>query len=208
MSTLGMTNRLELKSFAETASRASAPAREFHARAQDRSGPPRRIAIPTGLLVFALAMGAGMFALSMAVLLPIVKATYHRKSIAETLSATIAYGGIDRAAKQYLALKATQPDTYNFDEDELNSLGYQLLRASKFKKAIRVFQLNVEAYPQSSNVYDSLAEAYMDDGNKALAIANYQRSLELNPKNRGALQMLHKLRAPGFGFRRASREPI
>jgi tetratricopeptide (TPR) repeat protein len=93
-------------------------------------------------------------------------------------------------------LKATKPVTYNFDEDELNALGYQLLHANKFKEAIRVLQLNVEAYPQSANVYDSLGEAYMDDGNKPLAIANYQRSLQLNPKNRGAVKMLQKLSSP------------
>jgi len=64
------------------------------------------------------------------------------------------------------------------------------------KEAIRIFQLNVEAYPRSSNVYDSLGEAYMDDGNKAAAIRNYQKSLELNAKNRNAVVMLQKLKTP------------
>ena len=93
-------------------------------------------------------------------------------------------------------MKAAAPATYNFDEDELNALGYQLIQANKFKQAIRIFQLNVEAYPQSGNTYDSLAEAYMDDGNKAQAIANYQRSLQLNPRNANAVKMLQKLNAP------------
>jgi predicted Zn-dependent protease len=86
--------------------------------------------------------------------------------------------------------------TYNFDEGELDDLSYRLIRVKKFKDAIRIFQLNVEAYPKSSNVYDSLAEAYMDDGNKAQAIANYQKSLALDPKNINAVQMLEKLKAP------------
>jgi Flp pilus assembly protein TadD len=75
-------------------------------------------------------------------------------------------------------------------------LGYTLIRANRFKEAIRILQLNVEAYPQSSNVYDSLGEAYMNDGNKPLAIANYQKSLQLNPKNRGAVVALQKLSVP------------
>jgi Flp pilus assembly protein TadD len=75
-------------------------------------------------------------------------------------------------------------------------LGYQLLRASQFRDAVRIFQLNVEAYPQSSNTYDSLGEAYMDDGDKPQAIANYRKSLALNPKNRNAVKMLQKLNAP------------
>ena len=170
---------------------------ELYLRAQDRAGTLGRMATAVGLFVLTLAMVAGVFAVTMAIWVPQVKAAYDpRKSIAETLSATIASSGIDQAAKQYHDLKAAEPATYNFDENELNSLGYQLIRSKKFKEAIRVFQLNVEAYPQSSNVYDSLAEGYMDDGNKLPAIANYQKSLELNPKNRGAVEMLRKLNAP------------
>ena len=170
---------------------------ELYLRAQDRAGTLGRMATAVGLFVLTLAMVAGVFAVTMAIWVPQVKAAYDpRKSIAETLSATIASSGIDQATKQYHDLKAAEPATYNFDENELNSLGYQLIRSKKFKEAIRVFQLNVEAYPQSSNVYDSLAEGYMDDGNKLPAIANYQKSLELNPKNRGAVEMLRKLNAP------------
>ena len=118
-----------------------------------------------------------------------------RTSIAETLSATIASSGIDQAVKQYDELKWNAAAKYNFDEDQLNSLGYQLIQTKKFKEAIRVFQLNVEAYPQSSNVYDSLGEAYMDDGDRAEAVANYRRSVQLNPKNGNAAKMIEKLTA-------------
>lgn len=117
----------------------------------------------------------------------------NRKSIAEALSRTLSTRGIDAAVEQYHALKSTQADAYNFDEDELNSLGYQLLSKKNFKDAIRILQLNVEAYPQSGNAYDSLAEAYMDSGDNGLAIANYQKSLQLDPSNGNAVQMLKKL---------------
>ena len=170
---------------------------EIYLRAQDRPGVLRRMATAGILLVLTFAMGVGIFAVTMAVWVPQVKAAYDtRKSIAETLSSTIASSGIDAAATQYHDLKAAAPATYNFDKGELNALGYQLIRANKFKEAIRILQFNVEAYPQSSNVYDSLGEAYMDDGNKLQAIANYQKSLQLNPRNRGAVQMLQKLSTP------------
>jgi tetratricopeptide (TPR) repeat protein len=149
------------------------------------------------LFVLTLVMGAGLFAVTMATWVPQLKAAFNpRRSISETLSTTIAASGVDAAVKQYHDLKGAQPTVYNFDEDELNSLGYRLLNAKKFKEAIRILQLNVEAYPQSGNVYDSLGEAYMDAGNKPLAIANYQKSLLLNPKNGGAVSMLRKLNAP------------
>ena len=169
---------------------------EVYLRAQDRPGALRRLAMAGVLFVLTLVMGAGLFVVAMAQWVPQVKAAYDpRKSIAETLSATIAARGIDRAEEQYHDLKAAQPATYNFDEGELNALGYTLIGAKKFKEAIRILQLNAESYPRSSNVYDSLGEAYMDDGDKPQAIANYQRSLELNPKNRGAVVMLQKLAA-------------
>jgi tetratricopeptide (TPR) repeat protein len=169
---------------------------EIYLRVQDRPGALGRMATAGMLFVLTLATGAGIFAVSMAIWVPQVKAAFDpRKSIAETLSATIASRGIDQAVQQYHNLKAAAPVTYNFDEGELNSLGYELIRANKFKEAIRILQLNVEVYPQSSNVYDSLGEAYMNDGNKPQAIANYQKSLQLNPKNGGAVKMLQKLNA-------------
>jgi uncharacterized membrane protein len=170
---------------------------EMYMRVKESPGAVGRMATAGMLFVLTLAMAAGIFAVTMAVWLPEVKAAYDsRKSIVIALSATIASGGVDQAVQQYHDLKATQATTYNFDEEELNTLGYQLLHAKKVREAIRIFQLNVEAYPKSANAYDSLGEGYMDDGNKALAIANYQRSLQLNPKNRNGLLMLEKLNAP------------
>ncbi|GEM_PF-158382 len=170
---------------------------EIYLRTQDRTGAPRRIAMAAGLFVLTLAMGAGIFGATMGMWLPNIKVAYdNRKSIAGTLTATIASRGVEEAAKQYHDFKAAGAANYNFDEDELDALGYHLLHVNQFKEAIRIFQLNVEAYPQSSNAYDSLAEAYMDDGNKPQAIANYQKSLQLNPKNRNAGKMLQKLNAP------------
>jgi hypothetical protein len=169
---------------------------ELYLRAQDRPGALRRVVTAGVLFVLTLAMGAGIAAVTIGSWVPNVKAAFDtRKSMAQILSATIASSGIDAAAKQYRDLRAAAPATYNFDENELNNLGYQLIRVNKFKEAIRIFQLNIEAYPQSGNVYDSLAEGYMDDGDKALAVANYQKSLELNPKNHNAVLMLEKLKA-------------
>jgi uncharacterized membrane protein len=170
---------------------------EIYLRTQDHAGAFGRFAMAAGLFVLTLGLGAGIVAVTMGAFLPNLKRAYDsRKSIAETLSATIATSGIDQAAQQYHQLRAARAATYNLDEDELNALGYQLVRASKLKQAIRIFQLNVEAYPSSGNTYDSLAEAYMDDGNKLQAIANYKRSLQLNPGNNNAVKMLQELNAP------------
>jgi Flp pilus assembly protein TadD len=68
------------------------------------------------------------------------------------------------------------------------------LHEKKYAEAIAVFKLNVELYPQSWNVYDNLAEAYMANGDKELAVVNYEKSLALNPNNTSGSQMLKKLR--------------
>jgi imidazolonepropionase-like amidohydrolase len=119
-----------------------------------------------------------------------------RKSIAETLFRTIQEKDVDAALKQYRVLKTTQPAAYEFSEEELNVLGYRLLGMKKNRGAIEVFKLCVEEYPESSNAFDSLGEAYMNNGEKDLAIKNYEKSLQLDPKNFNAVEMLKKLRTP------------
>jgi len=84
---------------------------------------------------------------------------------------------------------------YQGSEDEINSFGYQLIQIKKLDDAIEVFKLNVELYPESSNVYDSLAESYMLKGNNEFAIKFYKKSLELNPNNNNAKAMLEKIAA-------------
>ncbi len=109
------------------------------------------------------------------------------------LISTIVEHGIEAAVKKYRALKTMKPNDYIFSEGQLNNLGYQLMGKEKINDAIEIFKLNVEAYPEASNPYDSLGEAYMKNGNKELAIKNYKKSLELNPDNTNAVEMLKKI---------------
>lgn len=80
------------------------------------------------------------------------------------------------------------------DERAINSLGYRLLRHKRTDDALKVFEANVKTHPDSWNAYDSLGEAYMTAGQKDLAVKNYEKSVELNPKNSGGVEMLKKLR--------------
>jgi CubicO group peptidase (beta-lactamase class C family) len=78
-------------------------------------------------------------------------------------------------------------------ENEMNTLGYQLLRLKRIKDAIAVFTQNTVDFPQAFNTWDSLAEGYMIDGDKESAIKYYKKSLELNPSNTNAVQKLKEL---------------
>ncbi len=65
----------------------------------------------------------------------------------------------------------------------MNTLGYQLLNGGKIDDAIEVFKKNTELFPESWNVWDSLAEGYMNKGDKQLAIQNYTKALGMAPEN-------------------------
>jgi CubicO group peptidase (beta-lactamase class C family) len=117
-------------------------------------------------------------------------------SVVPVIEKTIAEKGIEAGIAQYRDLKAKQSATYDFAEPELNRLGYQLLRSGKPKEAIEIFKLNVEAYPKASNTYDSLAEAYMTINERELSLQNYKKSLELNPNNKNAADIIKRLEKP------------
>jgi len=67
------------------------------------------------------------------------------------------------------------------NENELNAHGYSLMNAGQHDKAIEMFTLNTKRYPKSANCFDSLGEAYFTKGDKKNAIANFKKSLSLNP---------------------------
>ena len=115
-------------------------------------------------------------------------------SICAPVSEALVEQGIDAAEELYRRLRVQEADTWNFDEAQLNTLGYQLLQRSMIEEAIAVFRLNVESYPGAPNTHDSLGEAYAEAGEIDLAIASYERCLELAPYNANAVFMLKQLR--------------
>ena len=80
-------------------------------------------------------------------------------------------------------------------EQLVNSMGYSLLyELREVDKAIGLFKLNVSLYPKSFNAYNNLAESYLVKGDRALAITNFETSLQLNPQNQRAKDQLQKLK--------------
>jgi pimeloyl-ACP methyl ester carboxylesterase len=103
-------------------------------------------------------------------------------------------GGVTEAEKYFNDTYGREPRIPLFGEAEMNQLGYRYLQEGNIKDAIRLFTLNTISYPNSWNVYDSLGEGYLKDGQVDKAIKNYERSLELNPKNENAIKMLREIR--------------
>ena len=104
-------------------------------------------------------------------------------------------GNVAEAIALYRRLKKHEPDAYHFGEYQLNLLGYQVMGRGDLDAAIEIFKLNVEMFPEAFNPWDSLAEAYMNKGESKLAVKHYKKSLELNPENRNAQEMINKIEA-------------
>jgi CubicO group peptidase (beta-lactamase class C family) len=118
-----------------------------------------------------------------------------QKSIKVAMTEKLKDGSGEDSAALYRRFKTELKNDYNFDGAEafLNNLGYFLLGEGRVKDSLAVLKLAVEEFPLSANTFDTYAEALMKDGQKALAVANYRRSLELNPNNTNAAEQLKKL---------------
>lgn len=107
----------------------------------------------------------------------------------EALAAQLAVRGFDAIAQVHAEMR-TRDASFELAEEDLNQWGYRLLERGDKKAAIAVLKLATTLFPKSFNTYDSLGEAYQADGDKPLAIANYRKSLELNPANQNAVQRI------------------
>jgi CubicO group peptidase (beta-lactamase class C family) len=118
------------------------------------------------------------------------------RGVGAAMAAAIARSGAADAVTLYRRLEAERAGDYDFREDQLNTLGYALLGEKRVDDAISMFRLNVEAFPSAFNPYDSLGEALLVRGDTAAAIANYRKSVELNPSNDNGKQVLRRLGIP------------
>lgn len=116
-----------------------------------------------------------------------------KPSIANQLKMAIDSKDTDDIAALYTELKKNQPEKYNFDEGQLNDLGYYYMSKGDLQKASILFKLNVEAFPNASNVYDSYGEVLLAQGAREQAIENYKESIKLNLGNGNGVNVLNEL---------------
>jgi len=101
--------------------------------------------------------------------------------------------GIEKGLKIYHKAKSNDSTIILFNRNEINNLGYDFLNAGKVLDAIEVFKLFVLEFPNISNSYDSLGEAYAKNNDIEEALRNYRIAFKINPNSQSAAREIKRL---------------
>lgn len=117
-----------------------------------------------------------------------------KPSIGELLAKTVETSGAAAAAAQFRELRAQKPDEYNFGPGQLATLIFRLMQHRKVDDALALLDAAVEAYPEESGFHARMGEAYAAKGDRARAIAAYEKAQAINPNGTESKEMLRRLR--------------
>ena len=115
-------------------------------------------------------------------------------TLSELIQNATAQTSLADFAAKYRAVRADPKSKYVNSEAAMNRFGYTLLGANRASDAIEIFKLNVEAYPRSANVYDSLGDAYEAAGKKEEALKSFERALAIDPAYPSSLAAVQRLK--------------
>ena len=107
-----------------------------------------------------------------------------KPSLAKGIYQVVVAQGAGAAVARYREIKREQPGRYDFNEWVLNGLGYKLVGRGKLEEAVHILRLNVEEYPASSNVYDSLGDAAIGQATRPVPCRTTARPWRRTPGTR------------------------
>lgn len=119
--------------------------------------------------------------------------TYNYKKLPNSVQVPSAYlknKEYNKALEGYLAIQKEDSTSVFIEENVFNRLAYKKLNEKKHNEAIELFKINVALYPESDNVYDSLADAYSRNGDSLQAYKNYKKALQYNTGNKRAKRFI------------------
>ena len=100
----------------------------------------------------------------------------------------------EKSLNTFLALQKKDSLDPTIQEWSLNRTGYKYLNANEFEKAKAIFKINIALYPEKSNVYNSMADAFKKENDTLKAIEYYEKSIAINPENRNSIKNLKKMK--------------
>lgn len=116
-------------------------------------------------------------------------------SIGELLGKAVADEGATAAIAHYHTWKKDRPNDINFNEGEVNVLGYELLTAGRVDDALAIMQLNMAEYPGSANVYDSYGDALLAKGDTANALIQFKKAFAMDSSLTATQEKIMRLEA-------------
>jgi Putative esterase/Tetratricopeptide repeat len=120
-------------------------------------------------------------------------AVFNKASIYETLLPLAKDRAIGDVIAEYRRLKEKGGTNHNFAEPELVELGNSLVAMRRPADAVLIYRLNLESYPRSAHTFSRLGTAYDRLGDKAAALENFRRAVQLNPNDRYATDAIKRL---------------
>ena len=101
-------------------------------------------------------------------------------------------GGVNLAIKRFREFKAQPINRYADTEEPIIDVALRLFDEKKNEEAATILQIYIEENPRSVEAYFALGEAYFRAGKKELAIANFERALQLQPKSYNIAERLRQ----------------
>ena len=117
-----------------------------------------------------------------------------KPAIGEVMMKTIETGGGAAAAAQFRELRASKASEYEFGPGQLNTVANRLIQHGKVQDAVPILIAGSEAWPEESGFHARLGEAYAMLGDKAKAIAAYEKAQTINATATETIEMLRRLK--------------
>ena len=124
-----------------------------------------------------------LFALFISIAATSYSQDFNKKNIGDVIYAEYKKADVGKALTKYRELKNKHSEDYVFNEDELNTMGYKLMREGDLEAAEKVFKMNIEEYPQAANPYDSYADYLLEKGDKEAARKQLEKAIFLAEKS-------------------------
>jgi serine beta-lactamase-like protein LACTB, mitochondrial len=115
------------------------------------------------------------------------------KSFADRLLGIYLENSIDSAIVKMEQINRDSSSLYKNDDDELILFGYDLISTGNSSDAIHYFKFLISKKDNSSKYFIGLADAYYKDGNKGFALKNFRNAVNLDSKNKYAIDMIKKI---------------
>lgn len=115
-----------------------------------------------------------------------------KPSAAAIIERMIQDSGIESANHKFREIKSKK-DGIQFIEREFNMLGYRLIQHGKISEAVEVFKMNIELFPNSPNVYDSLGECYLFLGDKKKALESFGKIKSIDPNHSASERIIKNI---------------